>query len=129
MNIVKKLVEIKASVIVEIDSWENEDVSKRIVDIYLHDSGENGHMNKRDVGSDSSSVIERKMVSTIEMISIPENEIDSDKFYAIQGTHIKKLFDLKKRLYSEKRMNADEMRDRAHLIGLLLDDLTEVPEL
>ena len=63
------------------------------------------------------------------MISIPENEIDSDKFYAIQGTHIKKLFDLKKRLYSEKRMNADEMRDRAHLIGLLFDDFTEVPEL
>ena len=49
-------VKITATVTTTIEIQEGEDLNQRIVDIYLHDQGDNGHLNKVDLGSDSTQI-------------------------------------------------------------------------
>jgi hypothetical protein len=44
-----------------------------------------------------------------------------DPMYAIQGSELAKLRAVAKRLYSEMRMTADEMRDAAHTITAVVE--------
>lgn len=51
----------------------------------------------------------------------------SEEFYAVHADKLRRVVRLKHRLYSEKKMNGDEMRDWAHILGLLLEDALRAP--
>lgn len=48
------------------------------------------------------------------------NAFEEDKLYYLHASFLRRLNDLKNRLYTEKRMSGDEMRDAAQLIEACL---------
>ena len=44
------------------------------------------------------------------------NDIKHDKYYIFEGAQLLRLVKVAKRLYTEDRMNGDEMRDNAQII-------------
>jgi hypothetical protein len=48
--------------------------------------------------------------------------------FAITGHSLSVIDSLKTRLYSENRMGADEMRDWAHKLGLIVDEAIDITE-
>lgn len=49
------------------------------------------------------------------------------KFYYIDEDQLRKLKAIATRLYSERRMNGDEMRDAAHLISAIVRVAEQIP--
>ena len=49
-------------------------------------------------------------------------------FVGLEATQLDKLRAIAKRLYSENRMNGDEMRDLAHAISSVVDQALPMPE-
>jgi len=50
---------------------------------------------------------------------------DPEKVYYVDGSEVRKLENIKTRLYDMTKMTADERRDLAHRLGLVLDSLVE----
>ena len=67
------------------------------------------------------------MTQRLSQIEAEELSELSEEFYGVEASKLGRLVMLKHRLYSEKTMSGDEMRDWAHIIGLLLEGALEFP--
>lgn len=52
---------------------------------------------------------------------------DTDGVYLIRGDDLNRIIRVQLRLYSERRMDANEMRDEAHALGASLDATCSAP--
>lgn len=52
---------------------------------------------------------------------------DSHRLYIVEEGQLRKLERIAKRLYTENRMNGDEMRDAAHAISSIVSVAREMP--
>lgn len=50
------------------------------------------------------------------------DQFDGDAIYPVQGMNVWALIAIKTRLYNEKRLTGDDMRDMAHIIDRIIED-------
>ncbi len=55
-------------------------------------------------------------------------EYRATELYAIEGAQLRRLADVALRLFTEQRMNGDQMRDAAQVIEAALDQAIEIPD-
>jgi hypothetical protein len=67
------------------------------------------------------------MTKRLSQIETEELNEFSEEFYGVEASKLRRLVMLKHRLYSEKTMKGDEMRDWAQILGLLLEGALDFP--